>query len=77
MPKMQKTYRICDCVGERDDGLTATNSQRQNNCYMHGMFSEGKVANGLVCQKNENGKFYSDLIGWMYPFLKNVRLLAS
>jgi hypothetical protein len=37
------------------------------------MCSEGKVANGLDLPKNENGKFYSDLIGWMYPSLRNVR----
>ncbi len=43
MPKMWKTYRICDCVGKSVGFFSATHPERQDSCNLHGMCPEEKI----------------------------------
>jgi len=43
MPKVWKTFGLCNRVCKRFTGLTATPSKREANCYLHGMLPEEKI----------------------------------
>jgi hypothetical protein len=52
MPKMRKTLRLRNCAGERSNIITTTASEREVDCYLHGMRPEEKVVNGSNWLRN-------------------------
>jgi hypothetical protein len=43
MPKMWKTFGLCNRACKRSNILTATASRRETGCYLHGMFPKEKI----------------------------------
>jgi hypothetical protein len=44
MPKMRETFRLRNRVSKRLATLSATSSERQSSCHLHGVLPKEKIA---------------------------------
>ena len=51
MPEVRKTIGVCDFARKGFAARTATSSERESDCYLHGVFSEEKIASVLDDRK--------------------------
>jgi hypothetical protein len=68
MPEVWKTIGLCDRVGERSNIITATCSECEADCYLHGMFPEEKVVSGSNWLRNADKRNSFHLMGFSVPF---------
>jgi hypothetical protein len=72
MPEVWKTLGLRDCVGERSNIITATYSECEADCHLHGMFPEEKVVSGSNWLRKTDRRNSFHLMGFSVPFkLKN------